>query len=60
MRESLDLLSASLPGNIRIQTQIDPVPAIPVNAREIQQILMNLCINAWQAIAPRLASSRSA
>jgi signal transduction histidine kinase len=52
VRESLDLLSASLPGNIRIQTQIDPVPAIPVNAREIQQILMNLCINAWQAIAP--------
>ena len=52
VRESLDLLSAALPGNIRIQTQIDPVPAIPVNAREIQQILMNLCINASQAIHP--------
>ena len=52
MRESLDLLSAALPGNVKIQTRIDPVPPILVDAREIQQILMNLCINAWQAIEP--------
>jgi signal transduction histidine kinase len=52
VRDSLDLLAAALPGNVKIQTQIDPVPAILANAREIQQILMNLCINAWQAMQP--------
>lgn len=52
VRESLDLLAAALPGNVKIQTQIDPVAPILANAREIQQILMNLCINAWQAIQP--------
>jgi len=52
VRESLDLLSAALPRNVAIQTRIEPVPPILVDAREVQQILMNLCINAWQAIEP--------
>jgi signal transduction histidine kinase len=52
VRESLDLLSAALPRNVAIQTRIEPVPSILVDAREIQQILMNLCINAWHAIEP--------
>jgi signal transduction histidine kinase len=50
VRDSLDLLAAALPSNVKIQTQIDPVPAVLANAREIQQILLNLCINAWQAM----------
>jgi len=52
VRDSLDLLSAALPRNVAIQTRIEPVPPVLVSAREVQQILMNLCINAWQAIEP--------
>ncbi|HKE44103.1 MAG TPA: ATP-binding protein [Steroidobacteraceae bacterium] len=52
VRDTLDLLSAALPRNIKLQTRLEPVPPIFADAREIQQILMNLCINAWQAISP--------
>ena len=52
VRASLDLLAAALPRNVRIETRIDTVPPVLVSAREVQQILMNLCINAWQAIEP--------
>ena len=52
VRESIDLLSAALPRTVSIQTHLEPAPAILADAREIQQVLMNLCINAWHAIEP--------
>lgn len=52
VRESIDLLSAALPRTVSIQTHLEPVPEIMADARAIQQVLMNLCINAWHAIEP--------
>jgi signal transduction histidine kinase len=56
VRESIDLLSAALPRSVSIRTRLEPVPAILADAREIQQVLMNLCINAWHAIEPGTGS----
>jgi DNA-binding response OmpR family regulator len=51
IKESLKLLRASLPSTIDMRQEIDkncgPVSADP---SEIQQILMNLCANAYQAM----------
>ncbi|MGA8180502.1 MAG: response regulator [Desulfobacterales bacterium] len=51
IKESLKLLRASLPSTIDIRQEIDktcgPVSAAP---SEIQQIIMNLCANAYQAM----------
>jgi len=51
IKETLKLLRASLPATIEIRQAIDnacsPVAADP---SEIQQILMNLCTNAYQAM----------
>jgi len=50
-RESLEILSASLPANVRLsasyETRNDCVMA---NAAQIQQLLLNLCRNAVQAM----------
>jgi CheY-like chemotaxis protein len=51
LKETLKLLRASLPATIEIRQAIDnacgPLPADP---SEIQQILTNLCTNAYQAL----------
>ncbi|MBI9082341.1 MAG: response regulator [Desulfobacterales bacterium] len=52
--EALNLLRAALPANVEIQKQIDsrcgPVLA---NPSQIQQIIINLCTNAFHAMTPQ-------
>ncbi|MBF0549976.1 MAG: PAS domain S-box protein [Deltaproteobacteria bacterium] len=52
VKESLKLLRASLPTTIEIQADIDPIGGpVRADATQIHQIIMNLCINASQAMA---------
>ena len=54
VEEAAALLRATLPPTVRLELRL---PAEPVHARvdasQIHQVLMNLVINAWQAIGPR-------
>ena len=49
--EALDMLRAALPAQVELRASL---PAAPVNVRadatQIQQIVMNLCTNAWHAL----------
>jgi signal transduction histidine kinase/ActR/RegA family two-component response regulator len=52
-KEALRLLEASLPKNISIRKEIhDEDSIIVADATQVHQILMNLCTNAAQAMAP--------
>ena len=49
--ETIPLLSATLPASISIQRELaGTVPPVLADAGQIQQVLMNLCINAAHAI----------
>jgi signal transduction histidine kinase len=49
--ETLELLQASLPSNIRLQTKIDAANAAVIgDATYLHQVAMNLCTNAVQAM----------
>ena len=48
--EALKLLRASVPTNIRIQTELTETPAVLANAGAIHQLIMNLGTNAWHAM----------
>ncbi len=51
IRESLELLSSILPQTIEVHTRMaDDCGLVLANATQIQQVLMNLCNNATQAI----------
>ncbi len=51
VREALNLLRASLPGNIRLVEAIEDGPATALaNPTQINQVVMNLCTNAFQAM----------
>jgi signal transduction histidine kinase/ActR/RegA family two-component response regulator len=51
IKEVLKLLKPSLPGNIRIKTDIDPACGMVVSdATAVHQIVMNLCANAVHAM----------
>ncbi|EPR39886.1 PAS/PAC sensor hybrid histidine kinase [Desulfovibrio sp. X2] len=51
VREALNLLRASLPGNIRLSEEIEPGHATSLaNPTQIHQVVMNLCTNAFQAM----------
>ena len=51
LQETLALLRATLPAAVRLDTAItdDPTP-VEVDATQLQQVLMNLCTNAWHAL----------
>jgi signal transduction histidine kinase/ActR/RegA family two-component response regulator len=52
--EALDLLRASLPATLSIQSHLRPERArLLGNATELQQVVMNLCTNAAQAMEGR-------
>ena len=54
VRETLDLLRSSLPSTIRITHRIDaPSDVILGDPTQVQQIIMNLCRNAADAIGAR-------
>jgi len=50
LREAMELLRASLPSTIRLETRISPVPPIVANAGQLSQVIVNLVTNASQAI----------
>ena len=54
VRENLPLLEVALPKSVRLETQLDvSLPAVDADVGQIQQVLMNLVINAAEAIGPR-------
>ena len=48
--EVLNLLRASLPASIRIQTELAETPIVLANATAVHQMMMNLATNAWHAM----------
>jgi two-component system cell cycle sensor histidine kinase/response regulator CckA len=49
-RRSLPMLRAAMPEDVTLETDIpSPGPAISANANQIQQVLINLVTNAWEA-----------
>jgi signal transduction histidine kinase len=54
LREAMELLRASLPATIRLETRISPVPPIVANAGQLSQVIVNLVTNASQAIGAQM------
>ena len=51
VEESLRLLRSLLPAGVRVNTQLNAeVLSVLADATQIQQVLMNLCSNAWQSM----------
>jgi signal transduction histidine kinase len=51
LTEILDTLKITQPKNIHVQRQLPPEPVLfPINPARFQQIIMNLCLNAFQAM----------
>ena len=54
VRENLPLLEVALPKNVRLEARLDPeLPPVEADVGQIQQVLMNLVINAAEAIGER-------
>lgn len=51
IQETVGMLKATLPATVTLDVQL-PVPAllVPIDATQMQQVLLNLCTNAWQAL----------
>jgi PAS domain S-box-containing protein len=54
VRESLQMARASMPATIQLDEAIEPVPPVLGDAGELQQVVMNLVVNALQAIGERM------
>lgn len=51
VEESVRLLRATLPAGIALTVQCAPdTPAVLANETQIEQVVLNLCTNAWQAV----------
>jgi PAS domain S-box-containing protein len=51
VEETLALLRATLPAGVRLDTELADEPlVVQGDATQLQQVLMNLCTNAWQAM----------
>ncbi|HET8695640.1 MAG TPA: PAS domain-containing protein [Aquabacterium sp.] len=51
LEESVALLRATLPASVELDTQWAPDPVIvEADATQLQQVLVNLCTNAWHAL----------
>lgn len=49
--ETLSMLRATLPATVRLDAALsEPDIAVHVDATQIQQVLLNLCTNAWHAL----------
>ena len=54
VEEALRLLRSLLPAGVRLQTRLGSEPlTVCADATQVQQVLMNLCTNAWQAMEGR-------
>ena len=53
--EALALLRATLPASVRLEAHLSVQPlAAEVDAGQIQQVVLNLCNNAWQALPAQI------
>ena len=54
VEEALGLLRSLLPAGMKLEARLpaEPLPVL-ADATQMQQVLMNLCTNAWQAMAGR-------
>ncbi len=50
IRDNLNMLRATLPASIEITAEIDDVPSVMMDPGQVNQLLMNLCINARDAM----------
>ncbi len=51
VEEALALLRATLPASVRLDAVLSDTPlAVQADATQLQQVLMNLCTNAWHAL----------
>lgn len=51
VEESLSLLALSLPATVQLERRLQAAPlVVATEATQIQQIVINLCNNAWQAM----------
>jgi PAS domain S-box-containing protein len=49
--ETLDMLRAQVPSQVELRASLPPEPVhVRADATQIQQIVMNLCTNAWHAL----------
>ncbi|ARM30858.1 PAS domain S-box protein [Prosthecochloris sp. HL-130-GSB] len=54
IEESVAFLKPSVPSNITLQTTVEPfTQQVECDESQIQQVIMNLCTNAWQAMELR-------
>jgi signal transduction histidine kinase len=61
VEDSLRLLRSTLPASVRMTQALTEEPlAVTLNPTEVQQVLMNLCTNAWQALPAEGGSIRIA
>ncbi len=52
--DAMVLLTGVLPKTIRVATELDPgIPAIEADANQLHQVLLNLCMNARDAIGDK-------
>jgi signal transduction histidine kinase len=54
LRDSLRMLSASLPATLRIDEAIAEVPLVSADPGQLHQIMINLMVNAAQAIGDKI------
>ena len=50
VREALQLMRASLPAAVELQTNLTVTPTVLADPSELHQVTMNLCTNAWHAL----------
>jgi PAS domain S-box-containing protein len=51
IKESIKLLRSTLPSTLELKVELDPdLPAVRVDPVQIEQVLLNLCINARDAV----------
>jgi PAS domain S-box-containing protein len=51
IEETLDMLRAAMPAQVELRVQLAPEPVfVRADATQIQQVVMNLCTNAWHAL----------
>jgi len=53
VEEGLGLLRSLLPAGVRLHASLADGLEVMADATQVQQVLMNLCTNAWQAFAGR-------
>jgi PAS domain S-box-containing protein len=56
LRDSLKMLRASLPATLHIDEKIEEVPQILADPAQLHQIVINLVVNAAQAIGDRMGT----